>query len=114
MVKKAKNKEGQEVLELSRFDRIWFCSECNREFKAEVPPQCPCGAQDKVFLEKTAVVEETPRRIYTILSNIIYEGDQINKGSIVSLIVKDRVTKNLLQRKLISEAKDVVKEEVLV
>ena len=114
MVKKTKNKEGQEVLELSRLDRIWFCSECKREFKAEVPAQCPCGAQDKVFLEKTVPIEESSRKIYTVLSNIIYEGDQINKDDVVSLIVKDRVTKNLLQRKLVAEDKESVKEEALV
>ena len=108
MVKKIMNKKGQEVLELNRFERIWFCSECKKEFPVSaVPTQCSCGAEDKVFMEKTLPIEESPRKLFTIQSNIIYEGDHIPKDSIVSLIIKDRVTKNLLSRKLISECKEV-------
>ena len=114
MLQLEKGKDGQEVKVLSRFDRIWFCSECKKEYLATVPNQCSCGAQDKVFLEKTIPIEEAPRKLFVVQSNIIYEGDQINKDSIVSLIVKDRVTKGLLSRKLISEVKDVVKEGVTV
>ena len=117
MVKKIINKKGQEVLELSRFERIWFCSECKKEFSVSaVPAQCSCGAEDKVFMEKTLPIEESPRKLFTIQSNIIYEGNHIPKDSIVSMIVKDRVTKNLLSRKLISEVKEseVKLEEVKI
>ena len=114
MVKLVKTKEGQEVLELSRFQRIWVCSECQKEFHAEVPNQCPCGAQDKVFIEKTLPSVKTPRRLFVVESNIIYEASHIPKGSIISLCFKDNVTKNLLSRKLISEVTYEIQEEVKV
>lgn len=108
MIKKSTNKKYSEVLELSRFERIWFCSECKKEFPTSaVPTQCSCGAEDKVFMEKTLPIEESARKLYTVQSNIIYEGDHIPKDSVVSLIVKDRITKNLLSRKLISEVKEL-------
>lgn len=111
MIKKITKENGSLVLELSRFDRIWFCSECNKEFKT-APSQCSCGATDKVFLEKTLSVEESKRKEYKVLSNIIFDADQVDKDSIVSLIEKDRITKNLLSRKLIQELSR--KEEVKV
>ena len=93
------------VTTLSRKDRIWVCTECNKEFRI-APTQCSCGATDKVFVEKDAVIEDTGRKTYKVLQNIIYEAKQISKGNIVSLIVKDRCTKNLLARKLIEEIKE--------
>lgn len=103
-------KEGSKLV-LSRKDRSWVCSECDKEYKI-APTQCTCGAPDKVFLEKDMPVEESTRKDYHIKANIIYEATEIKKGSIVSLIAKDRCTKNLLLRNLIEEVKDSKKEEV--
>lgn len=110
MIKKINQDDGKVILELSRQERIWSCSECGKEFKVDnVPTQCPCGVSDKVFLEKTTPVDESTRRTYLANSNIIFEAEQILKGSIVSMIAKDRVTKNLISRNLISEVKEVTK-----
>lgn len=94
------------VLKLTRKDKAWVCSECDKEFRGAVPVQCSCGAQDKVFTEKELPIEETGRKTYAVNSNFIYSAKQIDKDSIVSLIEKDRVTKSLLDRNLISEKKE--------
>jgi len=105
-----KEKRGkEEILKLTRKDRFWVCSECDKEFRGVVPPQCSCGAQDKVFMEKELPIEDTGRKTYTVVSNFIYASKQIDKDTIVSLVEKDRVTKGLLDRKLISEI--IVKKE---
>lgn len=90
------------VLKLSRIEKIWFCSECKREFKI-APPQCSCGAVDKVFLEKDLKVIGGKRAEYDVISNFIFESTHIQSGSVVSMIINDSITKSLLQRKLISE-----------
>lgn len=100
---------GKVILELSRFDRLWVCSECNKEYSI-APEQCSCGASDKVFLEKSAEVKESPRKEYLVKFNFLYEASEVKKGTIVSLQSKDRITKNLLLRKLIEEIID--KKEV--
>ena len=63
--------EGKKVLELTRYDRIWYCSECSKEFMLNVPVQCSCGAQDKTFMEKTAPIPNEGRMVYRIKENII-------------------------------------------
>ena len=114
-----KIQQGNEIiLKLVRKDRFWVCSECEKEYRGEVPTQCSCGAQDKVFTEKDSLVEEGPRKLYKVMQNFIYSSQHIAKGSIVSLLIKDRVTKGLLERKLIQECeekvskKEVAKEKV--
>ena len=106
-------KDGKKILELSRKERHWLCSECNKEYSS-APTQCVCGASDKVFMEKDCPIKESTRREYEVLGNFIYDLKQINKGSIVSLIEKDRATKNLLKSELIKliEVPEVAKEEI--
>ena len=113
MVKEEKRENGS-VLVLSRKERSWYCSECSKEY-AVAPSQCVCGASDKVFLEKDTMIAETARKDYMIKDNIIYEATCIAKGKLVSMLPNDRVTKNLLKRKLIEEIKSVTpKSNVIV
>lgn len=102
MIEVIKKEDGSSVIKLSKFERIWFCSECNKEFKI-APTQCSCGAVDKVFLEKDLPYKEADRSEYKVESNIIFEAEQILKGKVVSLPIKDFITQDLLKRKLISE-----------
>ena len=104
-----KDKKGNKVVYFcSRKDIAWVCTECSKEYRI-APTQCSCGASDKVFIEKDVLVEETERKEYVVKESIIYDATIIDQNSIVSMVVNDRVTKNLLKRKLISE---VVKSEV--
>ena len=97
------------IRELSRKDRIWACTECGKEFPV-APVQCSCGAGDKVFIEKDNPIAQTGRKTYKVTQNIIYEGEQINKGEIISLVTKDRISKNLIARRLVEEIPDEVKK----
>jgi len=91
-----------DVLELSRKDKIWVCSECQKEYK-DIPSQCACGAAARAFDEKDVLIsEEAGREDYTVLNNIIYDGQQVNAGKTISLVKNDRATKSLLKHKNIS------------
>ena len=111
MLEKVKKENGQTVLKLTKFERIWICSECKREFKI-APPQCPCGAVDKVFIEKDLPVKESKRREYLVNSNIIFESNQILANQIISLPINEDITKSLLARKLISEIKEEEEKKI--
>lgn len=98
-----KGKKGSNMVYVLAYrDKSWVCSECNKEYST-LPEQCKCGAPDKVFIEKDLPVKEGERKEYSINQNIIYDGEEIKKGSVVSLIEKDRLTKNLKRRDLITE-----------
>ena len=91
-----------DVVELSRTDKVWVCSECQKEYKA-IPSQCVCGAGAKAFDEKDVLIsEEAGRDEYIVNTNIIYDGQQIDTGKTISLVKTDRVTKSLLKHKNIS------------
>lgn len=113
MRRTVKKEDGSTIVELVRFDKAWICSECDREYRI-APVQCKCGATDKVFLEKTLPIEESLRKTYKANCNFIYEGDEIKRDSIISMIEKDKVTKNMIKRNLISEVVISKKEEVKV
>ena len=92
------------VIDLVRKQRIWRCSDCGKEY-LEIPTQCECGALSDAFDERHEDVEGQ-RKVYVVSKNIIYNGQQLNAGEIVSLISSDRVTKSLISRKLISLQKE--------
>jgi hypothetical protein len=93
-----------EVVTLSRKEKIWKCSDCGREVLT-IPTQCECGSLSDAFDEKQDIVEG-PRKVYVVQKNIIYNGQHIDAGSIVSLISGDRVTKSLVARRLVSLQKE--------
>ena len=101
MIKKVETGK-RTVYELSRKDKIWVCSECNREY-SNIPTQCSCGAPDKVFIEKDLPIKESARKEYNVKTNFIYDATHISAGLIVSLPSADYVTKNLVKRKIIEE-----------
>lgn len=94
------------VLELNRKERVWVCSECQAEYK-DIPAQCKCGAMAPVFNESADLVgKDEQRMVYLVERNLIYEGKQINKGTVISLVERDRVTKGMLKEKLITPVKE--------
>lgn len=105
MVEKVKKKD-KDVLYLTRKQKIWVCTECKKEYN-DIPSQCSCGALAPVFDEKEGIVgENEDRKIYKVhRKNILYQGQQVNVGQEVSLIVRDRITKDLLERNLVVEVK---------
>ena len=87
---------------LDRKDKVWVCSECKKEYK-DIPGQCTCGAAARLFDEKEVFAgEHAEREDYIVNTNIIFAGQQINTGKIISLVKNDRVTKSLLKEKNIS------------
>lgn len=109
MITKTKTAEGT-ILTLTRKDKVWQCSECKKRYST-IPSQCSCGAVDKVFDEVDLAIKEGPRKLYTVQSNFLYDIDQISKNSIVSLITDDKVTKDLVTRKLVIEIPTVAEEK---
>ena len=101
-----------EVLELSRKQRVWKCSDCGKDY-VDIPTQCSCGALSDAFDERQDDVVGQ-RKLYKVNKSVIYNGQHLEAGLIVSLIAGDRVTKSLVARKLILSQKEEmpVKEEV--
>ena len=102
---------GKLYFRITKDEIVWFCSECDKQFQNPPPDQCSCGAPDKVFLEKKVKPKESDRKDYLVDGNFALEGFHIPAGSIVSMRKKDFMTKDLLNRELISIVSDK-KEEV--
>ena len=94
-----------DVLELNRQNKVWVCSECKKEYE-KIPGQCSCGALARSFDEKDVLIQEGAKRSkYLVERNVLFAGQQINKGEIVSLVEDDRSTKEMLRDKIISPIK---------
>ncbi len=94
------------ILELKRKVLTWKCSECGKTY-AKIPAQCVCGATANVFDEESNGFIEGDRKVYDVVKgNIIYEGQHVKKGTVVSLVAKDSVTRNLLKREFLLEIKE--------
>lgn len=93
-----------EVLELSRKDKVWVCSECNKEYK-DIPGQCICGAMARSFEEKDIAPKDDEKGEYLVEKRCIYDGKEIERGVIVSLSRKDRVLKSMLDNGIVTPVK---------
>ena len=92
------------VIELGRKQRIWKCSDCGKDY-IDIPTQCSCGALSDAFDERQEDVKGD-RKVYVVKKDVIYNGQHLKAGLIVSMISGDRVTKSLVARRLISLQKE--------
>lgn len=95
---------ARQVLELSRKDKVWVCSECTKEY-VTIPGQCSCGAIVRSFEEKDIPAVEGEKGEFLIEKRCIYDGREIERGTIVVLNKKDRFTKSMLLNKIITPIK---------
>ena len=88
---------------LVRAVMMWQCTKCKKMY-GTYPDRCVCGQFPPTFVEKTtAVSDELSRKDYMVNSNFLFQGEQIDKGTYISLPDCDELTEDLAGRGLVTE-----------
>ena len=99
-------KDVRLVKKLTRVVRMWECQSCHKVYGG-YPDKCVCGQFPPVFAEKqTLLSDELPRKTFVVNRNFLFETVHVDMGTWVSLPVDDQLTKELIERELVSEVKD--------
>lgn len=94
------------TLKLTRVIQWWECSNCKR-LHGNYPEKCVCNHFPPVFVQKDAPLDDAlPRADYLVEKNFLFEGQHCEAGIVVSLIVEDQSTRDLLARHLVRKLKE--------